>query len=223
MRITLHKFSFVRNLLLLLIFNFQFSIFNCFAQESKTFLQSFIEKMSAQPVSFDFTFTYENLAKDTKETRTGTALCNDRKFRILTGEMDVYCDGHTKWLYNVAAEEVMVFPASETHDITDNPLQYIRQNAGTFKYKREVQRLSVNGQQLLHLDMFPQDKKAVYISVGLTVEAGTYIPVKILYKLKDGQRYTIDIANFDDRVGAKNPDFVFPVAQYPSVEIVDLR
>ncbi len=223
MRVKKLRCKYTRYLFVFLILNSQLSTLNCFAQESKTFLQSFIEKVSAQPVSFNFTFTYENLAKETKETHAGLALCHGEKFRLLTGETDVYCDGRTKWVYNVAAEEAMIFPASETHDITDNPVQYIRQHAGTFKYKREVQRLSVNGRALLHLDMFPQDKKAVYISVGLTVDAATYFPVKIVYKLKDGQRYTVDVTGFDDKVDIRQADFAFPAAKYPHAEMIDLR
>jgi len=193
------------------------------AQDSKTFLQTFVQKMSAQPVLLNFSFEYENLAQQIKETYEGTALCNNKQFRVLTDKVEVYCDGATKWVYNIDADEVMLFPASEAYDITDNPLLYIQQHVDDFKYKSTVQRKVEQGKPVLHLDMFPKDKNVVYISVGLTVDAATYYPLAIQYRLKDGQRYTINVSAFDDKVTAKANNFVFPKHKYPTAEVVDLR
>ncbi len=193
------------------------------AQDSKLFLQTFVQKMSAQPVLLTFSFEYENQPKKIKETHEGTALCNNKQFRVLTAGLEVYCDGQTKWVYNTTADEVMLFPATEAHDITDNPLLYIQQHADDFKYKSTVQRKVAQGKPLLFLEMFPKDKKAVYISVALTVDAATYYPQTITYRLKDGQRYTINVTAFDDKVDTKATDFLFPKQKYPTAEVVDLR
>ncbi|MCL2097747.1 MAG: outer membrane lipoprotein carrier protein LolA [Bacteroidales bacterium] len=193
------------------------------AQDSKTFLQTFVQKMSAQPVQFTFSFEYENLAQQIKESYEGTALCNSKQFRVLTAKVEVYCDGTTKWVYNVDVDEVMLFPASEAYDITDNPLLYIQQHVDDFKYKPTVQRKVEKGKSVLQLDMFPKDKNAAYISIGLTVDAATYYPVAIRYNLKDGQRYTVNVSAFDDKLAAKNSAFSFPKHKYPTAEVVDLR
>ncbi|MDR0295993.1 MAG: outer membrane lipoprotein carrier protein LolA [Prevotellaceae bacterium] len=193
------------------------------AQDSKTFLQTFVQKMSAQPVLLNFSFEYESLQQQIKETYEGTALCHSKQFRVLTEKVEVYCDGTTKWVYNVDFDEVMLFPATEAYDITDNPLLYIQQHADDFKYKSTVQRKLEQGKAVLHLDMFPKDKNAAYISVGLTVDATTYYPVAIQYRLKDGQRYTISVSAFDGKIAAKNNDFIFPKHKFPTAEVVDLR
>jgi len=193
------------------------------AQDSKLFLQTFVQKMSAQPVLLNFSFEYENLPQQIKETYEGTALCNGKQFRVITDKVEVYCDGKTKWVYNIDADEVMLFPATEAHDITDNPLLYIQQHADNFKYKPTVQRKVVQGKAVLYLDLIPKDRNAAYISVGLTVDAATYYPLVMQYRLKDGQRYTINVSSFDDKIAAKNNDFVFPKHKYPTAEVVDLR
>ena len=193
------------------------------AQDSKTFLQTFVQKMSAQPVLFNFSFEYENLPQQIKETYEGTALCNSKQFRVLTTKVEVYCDGTTKWVYNIDADEVMLFPAAEAYDITDNPLLYIQQHANDFKYKSTVQRKVEQGKSVLYLDMFPKNKNAAYISIALTVDAATYYPIAIQYRLKDGQRYTVNVSTFNDKVVAKNSDFSFPKHKYPTAEVVDLR
>jgi outer membrane lipoprotein-sorting protein len=193
------------------------------AQDSKFFLQTFVQKMSARPVLFDFLFEYENLPQQINETHKGTALCYNKQFRVLTANVEVYCDGDTKWVYNVSVDEVMIFPAAEAHDITDNPLLYIQQHADNFKHKPTVQRKVEQGKAVLFLDLIPKDKKAVYISIGLTVDAVTYYPVSIQYRLKDGQRYTIHVSAFDDKVETKAADFSFPQHKYPAAEVIDLR
>ena len=193
------------------------------AQDSKLFLQTFVQKMSAQPVLMTFSFEYENLPKQIKETYEGTAFCNSKQFRVLTAKVEVYCDSVTKWVYTTDTDEVMLFPAAEAYDITDNPLLYIQQHADDFKYKSTVQRKVAQGKAVLHLDLIPKDKNAVYISVGLTVDAATYYPLTIQYRLKDGQRYTINVSAFNDKIQAKATDFVFPKQKYPTAEVVDLR
>jgi outer membrane lipoprotein-sorting protein len=142
---------------------------------------------------------------------------------VLTAKVEVYCDGATKWVYNVDADEVMLFPATEAYDITDNPLLYIQQHVDNFKYKPTVQRKVEQGKAVIHLDMFPKDKNTAYISIGLTVDATTYYPVAIQYRLKDGQRYTINVSTFDNKVSAKNTDFIFPKHKYSTAEVIDLR
>ncbi len=193
------------------------------AQDSGAFLKAFVQKMSDAPVAFNFTFTYENRQNGTKEEHPGSALCDGERFRILMKDVEVYCDGETKWVYNKQADELMLFPAAEAHDITDNPLQYIRQHADDFKYKSKVQRTTEQAKPALHLDLHPRDKKAVYISVGLTVAEATYYPLQIQYTLKDGQRYTITITDFAAASGIKASTFVFPKQKYPDAALIDLR
>jgi hypothetical protein len=65
--------------------------------------------------------------------------------------------------------------------------------------------------------------EAVYTMINLQVEEETFLPVQITYKMKDGQRYIIDVDKIDTNITVKAFSFVFPSHLYPNVTINDMR
>jgi outer membrane lipoprotein-sorting protein len=193
------------------------------AQDSRTLLNDFLLKMTGQPVELTFLFTYENLSQKIKESQEGVVVYDGRLFRLYAGDMEVYSDGKSKWIYNKLVDEVTIFPAGDTHDVTDNPLEYILQNKDDFRYKPTMQRKAVADKYLLSIDLLPQDKKVAYLSIGLAIEESTLEPVEIQYRMKDGQRYTVKIMKINFKPDVKATDFIFPVILYPNAEVIDLR
>jgi hypothetical protein len=59
--------------------------------------------------------------------------------------------------------------------------------------------------------------------ITLQVGEASFLPVQLTYKMKDGQRYIIDVDNIDTEVAVKAFSFSFPSSLYPNVVINDLR
>ncbi len=195
------------------------------AQDAKSHIEAFVKKMNAYPiVEMNFIAKFENLQDNATEEHRGTLLYSGNKFRILMGEIEVYCDGKSKWFYNKPVDEVTIFPAGEAMDITDNPLAYITANyKNGFKYKQKPDRTE-DGKQLKEIEMFPNDRKSNYISIILTFEAKSLSPYIINYNTKDGIRYTVKVINFASSVtNIEDGSFIYPAQRYPNAEVVDLR
>jgi outer membrane lipoprotein-sorting protein len=193
-----------------------------YSQTARVILQQFLEKMTTGPVEMAFKFTYNNVPKKINNSQTGILIYNGQQFHLQLGDLDVYCDGVSKWVYNESVGEVTVFPAEEEVEMTDNPLTYIMNNGDDFRY-RPAKRLVQHGKKVQGIDLVPQSKDAVYTMINLQVEEVTFLPVQITYRMKDGQRYIIDVDTVDTNITVKPFSFVFPAHLYPDAVINDLR
>jgi outer membrane lipoprotein-sorting protein len=193
-----------------------------YSQTARVILQQFLDKMTAGPVEMAFQFTYNNAPKKINDSQTGTLLYSGRQFHLQLGDLDVYCDGISKWVYNESVGEVTVFPAEEEVEVTDNPLTYIMNNGDDFRY-RPAKRFTQHGKKVQGIDLVPQSKDALYTMINLQVEEVTFLPVRITYRMKDGQRYIIDVDRIDTNTAVKPFSFVFPSDLYPDAVINDLR
>jgi outer membrane lipoprotein-sorting protein len=193
-----------------------------YAQTSRIVLQQFLEKMTAGPVKMSFTFTYDNVPKKVHDLQIGTLMYSGEQYHLQMGDFDVYCDGINKWIYNELVEEVSIFPAEEVVEMTDNPLKYILNNGDNFRY-RPAKHLVQKGKKVISIDLIPKSKNAVYTMVNLQVEKETLLPVQLTYKMKDGQRYIIDVNQIDTNIAVKSFSFSFPAHLYSGITINDLR
>jgi outer membrane lipoprotein-sorting protein len=169
--------------------------------------------------------TFENPLKGVKQHYTGTLLCNGAKYRLLTDNLDVYCDGQSKWLCSTETNEVViqyVSPSEETTDITDNPLKFLTAYQKNYTCASLDDRTE-NGTTLAVIAFTPINKKAAaYSSILLTMEKETANPYAIQYSAKNGD-YTIRITRITPNVETFDGYFAFPKHKYPGVEIIDLR
>ena len=193
-----------------------------YTQASRIVLQHFLERMTTGPVEMSFTFTYDNVPKTVHDLQTGILMYSGEQYHLQLGDLDVYCDGISKWVYNGSVGEVTVFPAEEVVEMTDNPLKYIMNNEDNFHY-RSVKHLTQKGKKVISIDLIPKSKDAVYTMVNLQVEEKTFLPVQLTYKMKDGQRYIIDVDKIDADIAVKPFSFSFPAHLYSGIIINDLR
>jgi outer membrane lipoprotein-sorting protein len=193
-----------------------------YSQPPREILQQFLEKMTAGPVEMSFKFTYDNAPKKIQDSQTGILMYGGRQFHLQLGDLDVYCDGISKWVCNESVGEVTIFPAEEAVEMTDNPLEYIINNEDNFRY-RPTKRLVQHGKKVLAIDLIPKSLEAAYTMINLQVEEETFVPVQITYKMKDGQRYIIDVDEVDTNITVKSFSFMFPSHLYPNVTINDMR
>jgi outer membrane lipoprotein-sorting protein len=193
-----------------------------YTQAPRVILQHFLKKMTTGPVEMSFKITYENVPKKIRNLQIGILMYSDEQYHLQLGDLDVYCDGTSKWVYNESTAEVTIFPAEEDVEMTDNPLKYVLNNEDNFRY-RPAKHLVQNGKKVMSLDLIPKSRDAIYTMINLRVEEKTFLPVQLTYKMKDGQRYIIDVDKVDADVAVKSFSFSFPAHLYPDATINDLR
>jgi outer membrane lipoprotein-sorting protein len=195
------------------------------AQSAKQLLAAFTDKINGyETVEMAFTLQVDNPGKGTVRNYEGTFLCSGNKYRLLTGELDVYSDGRNKWLCNKETNEAVIQYIPEdgaTADITDHPLKFLTLYRKDFTYKQKTTRTEA-GKTLADIVFLPKDKNAAYTSVVLTLEEATANPYAIKYLSKSGN-CTLRITRITPGVEALDGYFAFPKHRYPGIEIIDLR
>ena len=175
--------------------------------KSKT-LASFIDKVSASLVSFDYSFTMRTAKSSSKMTGTGDVRVQDNAFVLNGNGMEVWCDGRVRWTVDRFAEEALVETVEESADIyatnpalmitsVDSAFEEVSFGADKFQGKSvEASTLSPLNKGRYSMDI---DELKLYFRSGTTVLVGAEV------KLNDGSvsEFIITRFAFSDRLDTK--------------------
>lgn len=173
---------------------------------------------------------------------TGTIHSQKHSYRLINNQMEVYCDGKSKWIYNKDYKEVTIFKndTSQT-DITENPAAFFNTIGTNYSYDASAKSWTagsaavpaslnnstvpavIKGKQILLIELRPKDKKAPYTSITLGIEKGTLNPLIVAFLSKDGSRNTIWITRFGGHTEWPSEYFVFSSDSIKDLTISDLR
>jgi outer membrane lipoprotein-sorting protein len=81
----------------------------------------------------------------------------------------------------------------------------------------------VNGQSAYVIEMIPTTSYSDFKQLSVAVDKKTNTVLQIKTTLKNNQISIIDIKNYNDNHNFPDSVFVFNKAEYPDVEVVDLR
>jgi outer membrane lipoprotein-sorting protein len=81
----------------------------------------------------------------------------------------------------------------------------------------------VNGQSAYVIEMIPTTSYSDFKQLSVAVDKKTNTILQIKTTLKNNQISIIDIKNYNDNHNFPDSVFVFNKAEYPDVEVVDLR
>ncbi|HIZ85909.1 MAG TPA: outer membrane lipoprotein carrier protein LolA [Candidatus Coprenecus stercoravium] len=178
----------------------------------------------------DFEFSFQAFGQD------GTVLGDENghfvgqgdAFRLSTDVMTVFCDGHTKWIYNTVNEEVTIFP----HDVSsvdpaENPFAVLsKADASAYSFKGGTDADKAEAGALVYtVNMVPKDKEQSFTSLRITVNADTFLPRAVIYNSRTGDRYELVIVSAAS-VEAKPGEFFRPSQELmdnPEIYITDMR
>lgn len=155
----------------------------------------------------------------------GTVNAQGDAYKLINPDLELYCDGHSKWLVNQSDKEVIIMPHDPgVTDIVENPLGFMTSVDKGYEYPFRVFSGSRSGRQIWVVELTPLNKRAAYKSISIGMEKNTYIPVMIKYVAKDNTGYTIDIKKFT-KVNTLRPKEFFQLtpARLKGYEINDMR
>lgn len=89
---------------------------------AQTDLQSILKGTSANPVSFDYTFTASGKVP---VTGGGSVSVQGKMYRTEGGGLKIWCDSLTRWTLDTEAKEAYIEKVSDSPDILSDPVPYL--------------------------------------------------------------------------------------------------
>ena len=173
---------------------------------------------SYKNMTIGFNFIFENTSQNIKETQKGILILEADNFRLEMDAQTIINDGESQWVYLTDMNEVQVMEDDPEDDImSPNKLFTIYEKGYKYTY---VGAEAEKGKRLQIIDLFPEESGA-FIKVTLAVDAAKNQLHKITMHDKNGGTYTYLITAFSSNTNIK--PFTFNAADFPGVEMIDLR
>lgn len=200
------------------------NLFSQTAPLGKDLVRNFSERMlSYESINAKIDFTIENLQEGFSETYAGAFKMRGSNYYLEVMEMEVYYNGHTKWQYIPAANEVTISePISLDGGFFDNPTQIFRDYENEFK-SRFIGEKYIDNQLMYEVELYPEDISEPFSIIRIIFKKENLEPYSIKYQGRDGINYLIDIKKFATTQPVAQEEFVFNPEQHKNVLIIDLR
>ena len=173
---------------------------------------------SYKNMTIGFDFIFENTSQNIKETQKGILILEDENFRLEMDAQTIINDGESQWVYLADMNEVQIMEDDPEDDMmSPNKLFTIYEKGYKYTY---VGAEAEKGKRLQIIDLFPEESSA-FMKVTLAIDAAKNQLHKITIHDKNGGTYTYLIAAFSSNTTMK--PFTFNAADFPGVEVIDLR
>ena len=208
------------NLLVLLLLSM--GIFAQSDKVSQDILKGLSDKYKTYTsINAEFTYSIENAQDKSNDKQTGKVFLKGTKYKLLVAGQEVYCDGTTVWTYLKDSKEVQITdPSTKADAITPANIFTMYDKGYQSKFVEEKME---NGKMVQIIDLTPLDKKKKFFKIRLTINKAekTIVSSKIFDKNGNKINYTID--KFLTNTPLADNLFAFVSANYPGIEIIDLR
>ena len=171
-------------------------------------------------IKIDFTYNMDNPDAKIHESEKGSLLVKNEKYRLNIAGQVVICDGTTVWTYLPDANEVQVNTVEDDEDIiTPNRLL----TSYNENYKSRLIGEEKKGSTVYQIiELKPNESKS-YSNVVLTIDKNLLRIMKIAIQDNSSNTFTYVVDDFKPNVLFKVSDFTFDPAEYPGVEVIDMR
>ena len=160
------------------------------------------------------------------ESYTGSVEVDGSSFKMVSPDFEVFCDGISKWILNIASDELTIFPNDTTDaDMVENPIGFFRSLASGKEsgYKHSSRAtLSADG-NLWQVELTPTVRLSLCKNIVISVNRTDYLPYSIVYNDTNGSGYRVEITTLKRVAGWDAKNFVFPENRMKGLHITDLR
>ena len=193
------------------------------SEEARKILDRFYESYEqSRGVTFSFEVTTIDANGMRYHPQQGEAMMKGDKFKLDLNTAIIWFDGKTQWVLLKDAGEVNISTPSAKELAFISPLALLRLYKSGYTLKKPVSAI-VNGQSAYVIEMIPTTSYSDFKQLSVAVDKKTNTILQIKTTLKNNQISIIDIKNYSDNHNFPDSVFVFNKAEYPDVEVVDLR
>tara|TARA_B100000900_G_scaffold173668_1_gene147424 strand:+ start:1587 stop:2210 length:624 start_codon:yes stop_codon:yes gene_type:complete len=203
----------------ILIAVFLFSQLISFGQDEKA--EKILKDLSANTKSYtymdvDFDFIFINTSQDINESQKGNIKINQNKFRLDLNQQLIISDDSIQWIYLKESNELQIMEYdSQDEMISPNKLFTIYENG----YKSQYIELKENNHII---DLFPIESNE-FKNIQLHIDQDKIQLKKIILFDKNGGSFSYSITKLITDKEIDENTFRFNEANYPDLEIIDLR
>ena len=203
----------------ILIAVFLFSQLISFGQDEKA--EKILKDLSANTKSYiymdvDFDFNFINTSQDINESQKGNIKINQNKFRLDLNQQLIISDDSIQWIYLKESNELQIMEYDSQDDmISPNKLFTIYENG----YKSQYIELRENNHII---DLFPIESNE-FKNIQLHIDQDKIQLKKIILFDKNGGSFSYSITKLITDKEIDENAFKFNEANYPDLEIIDLR
>ncbi|MFO7615370.1 MAG: outer membrane lipoprotein carrier protein LolA [Bacteroidales bacterium] len=193
--------------------------------QSKKSADEILKEVSEKTKSFssiriNFTYNMDNPNAKVHESENGTLLVKDDQYRLDIAGQLVISDGATVWTYISDVNEVQINEVEDDESIlTPNRLL----TAYSTDYKAKLTGEVTKGGRVQYvLELKPQADKS-FTNVELNIDKELMRIARLAIQDQNGNTFSYIVNKFDANVPVKDSDFKFNTADYPGVEVIDMR
>jgi len=190
--------------------------------------KSLLDKVSQtyeayKTIQADFTLTIKQ-AQQVPQTESGKMVMDQSagKYRITMASQDIISDGKTQWMVLNDVGEVQITDVAPASDAIFSPTNIFSFYKEGYKYVSAADERG-DGKQLAVVELTPEDANAPYFKIKLRVDEKAYQIHDVTLFDKGGNQFVYVLKNTKANPQLAASRFVFRQADYPNMEIVDLR
>ena len=194
-----------------------------YAQDEKSneiLQQLSLNTQAYKNIDVDFNFKFENVTQEISENQKGNIKIVSNKFRLELNQQIIISDDTTQWIYLKESNELQIMEYDSLDDmISPNKLFTIYEEG----YKNSYVELKNESDITLHIiDLFPIESNA-FQKIQLQINSEKIQLHNIILFDKNGGSFTYLITKFTTDAILDDKLFKFNTAEYPEIEIIDLR
>ncbi len=214
-----------KSLILFLVIALIPSLFAQDAEKGDKKSREILDKVSAKTEAYksfeaDFTYKMQNKEAGIDESKEGVLIVSGDKYNLKIAGQEIICDGKTVWTYIKDADEVQINSVEDNDEsITPNNLFSSYQKDYKSKFVRETFQY---GTDVYVIDLTPLEGKN-FSRVRIIIDKDKLEILDFTIFDNSGSSYSYVINKFTPDVEVKDSDFTFNPADYPDVEVVDMR
>ncbi len=191
------------------------------ADQCRETLERTAEKLqSEQGITAKFTMTTQG-GNGKQVSTKGTIDLKGRKLRLTTAEARVWFDGKNLWTMNDGDTEATLSTPTDEERKALSPYSCLALPSEDYETSIKPHTLS-NGHAGYEIHASAKKKDTDMREATLVIDA-QYNLVSVSLRHTSGERTRITINSISRATTLSDATFTFPTAQYPDVEIIDLR
>lgn len=192
-----------------------------FSQNAEEILTDLSEKTNSyNNIKVSFSYKMINKEADINEVTNGTLLVSGDKYNINIAGQNVISDGSTLWTYIPDSQEVQINEVTE--DDGFSPSKLLSSYNDSYSSVKEDD-LLIEGKTYYQLKLTPKDKNSNFDHVILIINKELMQLSKFIMYDFENNEFSYDIKQFITDEKIPEASFSFNPADYPDVEVIDMR
>jgi len=158
------------------------------------------------------------------QNHVGTVQGQKSAYRLDNKEMNLYCDGNSKWIHNTGNNEVIVMKNDLSQvDLIENPMAFFTSLNKGYTYSERAKSSNFGGIPVWIIDLIPINKRLGYSKISLMINKRDNTPVKIVYVMKNGESHAVNITRFVEQKPWGQEHFKFDEGKHRGIKVSDMR